>query len=59
MSLLVMICLTILVSSANIPHSFPGDSSDGKSLTYNKNLSGPRVAPWGTPDVHVTGAQSE
>ena len=50
-------CLSILVSSANIPHSVPIDSVSGKSLTYNIKFNGQRVAPCGMPDI--TSVQSE
>ena len=40
----------ILVLSANIIGSNKRDAF-GRSLTYTKNRSGPRIDPWGTPQV--------
>ena len=39
-----------LVSSANIIGSNKRDAF-GRSLTYTRNRSGPRIDPWGTPQV--------
>ena len=45
------------LSSANRPHSEV--IWRPMSLMYPKNISGPRTVPWGTPEVTVTGEDSE
>ncbi|KAG8242536.1 hypothetical protein J6590_063107 [Homalodisca vitripennis] len=40
------------VSSAN-KHRFPPPTLDEMSLTNNRNKTGPRTEPWGTPDFTV------
>jgi len=44
------------VSSAN-RNIFEDDADVGRSLTNIKNNSGPRILPWGTPEI--TGSWSE
>ena len=44
-----------LVSSANIIGSNKRDAF-GRSLTYTRNRSGPRIDPWGTPQVTYLGS---
>jgi hypothetical protein len=45
-----VIRLKIFVSSAKAAID-DEEILSGKSLTYNRNSTGPRIEPWGTPDV--------
>ena len=44
-----------LVSSVNITGSNKRDTF-GRSLTYTRNRSGPKIDPWGTPQVTYLGS---
>ena len=47
----------ILVSSAKIAQIVSGERTVGRSLIYRRNSRGPKIEPWGMPEV--TGRHSD